>query len=700
MDGPPILGPRVMEIEPSSSKQQHDDNRIDGGGDDTADQQNTIIEASPLWEHTEAFRRAVILGLVFDEDNYEYVSNSIFSDVITIEGKPINVRGGSEDDDLVIAAAVEAGLLLPSSTRGGGGGGTNNVGSSHRVRGGGVGVGLSAKKSYQQKKNKSDEDGSSSSSKPFTALTSWFIREISAPLEAIPAWNGLVCSYLREKKEEKLRRSSWCLLSPRERIRYVFTGQSSGKRYDASKLDFGSSVSATAQVPCSDVLTTDGSGHSSLSLSKRTVRVKAFAPNTFRDLRNKCFHVSEQKYARSILNSINNGALSSNGNGEQIMAKAHDDTTISNVLRELVSGQHQQKSRIRRSMQSLPYISFQSNSKGAARVGTFFFFTADGAYMIKTIKKEEGQAFLEMLPEYHRFMSDSVNSRNSLLTRIFGMYSVQFPSGGEADAQSSVEGGGDRWAGGLFTPGQSQASNIDDEERLYIVMHSCFPSKASTFVTERFDLKGSTVGRECSLEEIQTKGANAVRKDLNLMREVEEEIVSQSTEKDSNNGKRKKLPSRHGIHIGQRKKMALMAQLERDVDLLHRCSVLDYSLLVGVADMGMPNQSVKKSLRPNNTRVPKSLQHFFHWMDFPLPYYGADRTPVDGGSLSTLRGTRKGRHVVYYMSVIDFLQPWTVKKRLERDLKGLAGYDKSAISCVAPSDYASRFLKFVNAHVT
>ena len=155
MDGPPILGPRVMEIEPSSSKQQHDDNRIDGGeknnkaGDDTADQQNIIIEASPLWEHTEAFRRAVILGLVFDEDNYEYVSNSIFSDVITIEGKPINVRGGSEDDDLVIAAAVEAGLLLPSSTRGGGKG-TNNVGSSHRVRGGGVG--LSAKSHINRKR--------------------------------------------------------------------------------------------------------------------------------------------------------------------------------------------------------------------------------------------------------------------------------------------------------------------------------------------------------------------------------------------------------------------------------------------------------------------------------------------------------------------------------------------------------------------
>ena len=142
-----------------------------------------------------------------------------------------------------------------------------------------------------------------------------------------------------------------------------------------------------------------------------------------------------------------------------------------------------------------------------------------------------------------------------------------------------------------------------------------------------------------------------------------------------------------------------MAQLERDVDLLHRCNVLDYSLLVGVADMEILNRSWKP--KPiNKKRAPKCLQNFFQWMDYPMPYYGAGVTQVDGGALSSLRGFRKGTHVMYYMGVIDFLQPWTVKKRLERDLKGLAGYDKSAISCVAPGDYASRFLKFVNSHVT
>jgi hypothetical protein len=57
-------------------------------------------------------------------------------------------------------------------------------------------------------------------------------------------------------------------------------------------------------------------------------------------------------------------------------------------------------------------------------------------------------------------------------------------------------------------------------------------------------------------------------------------------------------------------------------------------------------------------------------------------------------------HVMYYLGVINFLQPWTVKKRLERDLKGLAGFDKSKSSYVALADFAALFLKFVNSHVT
>ena len=68
----------------------------------------------------------------------------------------------------------------------------------------------------------------------------------------------------------------------------------------------------------------------------RVAELAAFAPKTFADMRG-LFGISEDCYRTSIL-----------GSG--------------------------------------PFVSFQSNSKGAARVGGIFFFTRDGAYMIKTIK--------------------------------------------------------------------------------------------------------------------------------------------------------------------------------------------------------------------------------------------------------------------------------------------------------------------------
>ncbi|KAL9183446.1 hypothetical protein ACHAXT_004302 [Thalassiosira profunda] len=646
MDGPPILGPAVtLREQPSTGRANEAESPLDdAAGKIDGDQKDDdrIRAASPLWEHTEAFRRAVVLGLAFDD--LGDASSTVFSDIIRTEGKPINVRGGSEDER-VLSAAVEAGLLLPSNAR---------------IRGGGP-------KSRSNQKVTGKDTGKASSN-PISMMTDWFVRELSAPLAAIPAWHGLVSSYFREKKENRLRKSQWCLLSPWERLQYALTGKY-GKTYRPTGLDFGAAISGTAQIPAADPIP-----------ATKAVRVRAFAPKTFRDLRNKCFRVSEREYARSILNLMG-GAVSAGCVEENDPISIEADTMISDILTDSLGGGRRQ-----RNANPLPYISFQSNSKGAARAGTFFFFTTDGAYMVKTVKKEEAKAFLDMLPEYHRFMSESVNSRNSLLTRIFGMYSVQFPS--ESDAQPSVDTD-DRWDGGLFSPSQDHVTKLEDDERVYLVMHSVFPPEAANFVTERFDLKGSTVGRECSMEERESKGANAVLKDLDLKREVVEEM---SICNDDSSAQKQ-----YGICIGRRHKAMLMAQLERDVDLLHRCNVLDYSLLVGVADMEKRRTAEANA---SNKIAPKALQNVFQWLDAPMPYHGAGATEVDGGALSALAGTRKGKRVIYYMGVIDFLQPWGVKKRLERDLKGLAGYDKSAISCVAPSDYAARFLKFIEAHIT
>lgn len=385
----------------------------------------------------------------------------------------------------------------------------------------------------------------------------------------------------------------------------------------------------------------------------RVAELSVFSPDTFAHLRNSIFGISEGDYRKSIFSSG-------------------------------------------------PFVSFQSNSKGAARVGGVFFFTRDGTYMIKTIKKEEAKILLKMLPAYHKHMKRY--ARTSLLTRFCGMYGVRIYDEGSLDR------------GTLHT---------------FIVMNSAFPAEASRFISERFDLKGSTVGREVSEEELKKKGRDAVMKDLDLAREFQ--VINSIKE----GGHRTKGYS--GFNIGLHAKTALMAQLREDVKLLVECQVMDYSLLVGVVDMETfvhfdrsareAIESVRRVGRKFATS--KKLEDRALWalgtpirllsapptflakqawslahrtlssvVTLPLPYYGSGKCGVDGGLLSVFHGSRNGKRALYYMGLIDFLQPWTTRKVIERQLKGLMGQDINAISCVTPEEYAVRFLEFLDTHIS
>ena len=83
----------------------------------------------------------------------------------------------------------------------------------------------------------------------------------------------------------------------------------------------------------------------------------------------------------------------------------------------------------------------------------------------------------------------------------------------------------------------------------------------------------------------------------------------------------------------------------------------------------------------------------------PLPYYGSGQCGVYGGKLSVMHGKRKGDNAVYYLGLIDFLQPWTTRTVMEPKLKGLAGYDTNAVIAVTPEEYATRFLEFLDKHI-
>jgi len=389
---------------------------------------------------------------------------------------------------------------------------------------------------------------------------------------------------------------------------------------------------------------------------QRVAQIKAYAPNVFTTLRSR-FGIEEDDFVKSII-----------GSG--------------------------------------PYVSFQSSSKGAARSGGYFFFTRDGAYMVKTIKKAEVAAFLNSLPKYHKYMMR--HARGSLISRCFGIYGVQI-----SDSAHQV---GHSW--------------LEENEDVFIITNSVFPAENSQFISERFDLKGSTVGRVCSKEERGEKGCNAILKDLDLAREFEVLHALFPLSR----------PRKCGINIGSRAKAALLTQLRRDTEFLVDCGVMDYSLLVGVINMDrigrevdldtcLSNMALKDtalceaSLQSQKQRallsrltipmrqlfapplfIVKQCYNVFDSilmsiLTLPLPYYGAGMCGVNGGSHSIIPGYRFGNKAVYYLGVIDFLQPWTFRKYMEREVRGAIGFDKKAISCVHPKDYAIRFLAFLDQHI-
>jgi len=309
-----------------------------------------------------------------------------------------------------------------------------------------------------------------------------------------------------------------------------------------------------------------------------------------------------------------------------------------------------------------PFCSFHSNSKGAARIGGVFFLTRDGHYICKTIKRDELVTLLRMIPRYRHYMQTQGHA--SLLTRVCGLYEI------------SING---------------------QPSQYLVIMNSVFPAAAD--IEERFDLKGSTVGRRVTDEELVQLGGRrrAVLKDLNLVDEAMDfQIDSTNDDGDKDELSQQQpqhKPPSHGLHVGADAKQALLQQLRSDVHLLEECGVIDYSLLVGV--------SSSTPILDRGTHASSKSRRRDKWISFLLNRPRRRTTSgVDAGPLAAVPGTRKGDSVTFYFGVIDFLQPFNAKKQWEYRAKAIRHAGAPATySCVPPSLYARRFLDFLDQHV-
>ncbi|KAF2717851.1 SAICAR synthase-like protein [Polychaeton citri CBS 116435] len=310
------------------------------------------------------------------------------------------------------------------------------------------------------------------------------------------------------------------------------------------------------------------------------------------------------------------------------------------------------------------YILSELGSPGKS--GSFFYFSRDYKYIIKTIHHAEHKFLRKVLRDYYDHVTQNPNT---LLSQFYGLHRVKMPLGRKIH---------------------------------FVVMNNLFPPNRDIHRT--FDLKGSTLGRDFKEEDLE-KNPRATLKDLNWLR--------------------------RNLHLefGPTKKEAFVVQMQKDVALLQRLNIMDYSLLVGIHDLERGNEENLRDktlsvFQPGGavgtepemgalTRTPSKMEASKRAKELremvkkerPKPigqdldqmadvrkgqYFYAD----DGGFCATHEDNRAGEEI-YYLGIIDCLTRYGFAKKVEHMWKGWGG-KASQISPIPPQRYGDRFVRFIS----
>lgn len=255
---------------------------------------------------------------------------------------------------------------------------------------------------------------------------------------------------------------------------------------------------------------------------------------------------------------------------------------------------------------------------------------------------------------------------------------------------------------------------IGGETHNFIIMQNVFAT--TNTIHEKFDLKGSTIGRYAS--EAEKLKATCTQKDLDIHRP---------------------------LHIGPERRQLVIDQVKADCDFLKRSKIMDYSFLVGIHILPQ-----KRLVMVPGSRGLMNAGETFNATQTAAPALSAALNssvlaqPLDVGPMtactvfanssqagggggiadsSMLMGAQQSqapadaldgccftcdqggmmsndtpglRSEIYYIGIIDILQEYNARKRLETAVFGTIN-DFHRISCVNPHEYAARFISFMSS---
>ncbi|XP_058797438.1 phosphatidylinositol 4-phosphate 5-kinase type-1 alpha isoform X9 [Phymastichus coffea] len=295
--------------------------------------------------------------------------------------------------------------------------------------------------------------------------------------------------------------------------------------------------------------------------------------------------------------------------------------------------------------------------------GSIFYLTDDDEFIIKTVQHKEGEFLQTLLPGY--YMNLNQNPR-TLLPKFFGLYCYRCNS-----------------------------KNV----RL-VAMNNLLPS--SVKLHQKYDLKGSTYKRKASKLERAKK--SPTYKDLDFMEFHPE-----------------------GIFLESDTYTALIKTIQRDCRVLESFKIMDYSLLLAIHNLDQAarekseqrlstsaeedggesgtegvgrGDKVKENrlgaIALNRSRSINRQRLVAH--STAMESIQAESEPIDeeedvppGGIPAR---NARGERLLLFIGIIDILQSYRLKKKLEHTLKSIV-HDGDTVSVHRPGFYAERFQKFM-----
>lgn len=275
--------------------------------------------------------------------------------------------------------------------------------------------------------------------------------------------------------------------------------------------------------------------------------------------------------------------------------------------------------------------------EGQGKSGSFFFFSHDRKFIIKTMNNEEYRTFQGIFRHYFRHI---LKHEDSLFARIYGIFTVY------KEKLEPVH---------LILMGNTVNLSGKGERLKYI-----------------FDLKGSLVNRESKMQ--KKHKPSSTLKDINLL----------------------EIKKSHNIlKFSPEDKACIMENIKRDVPLLKTGNIMDFSLLLAIEenpDYRKHASSVRNLINTN------SSSGSMHNSEGRSPRYDAE-SPHKKFEDSRHMFLSSNLQYIYHIAIIDYLQDYNFDKKSENFVKTIWRGRRAEISAVPPERYAKRYIEFMENQV-